>query len=144
MRVTVRILDFSPRIAWWRALAVALVTTALSSVGAAAQEGAAVAVAMSAPPERYQIAQAAVAMPNEDNWSTGDLWKWTGIGALIGAAATAGWVGLQMAHSDGEAIGVSPITVFVVAGAVGAVGGGLTGALACALAHPAPAAKRSP
>jgi hypothetical protein len=124
--------------------AIAFVMTALLSVAATAQQRVAVGVGLSTPTERYQIAPAAVAMPNEANWSTGDLWKWTGIGALVGAAATAGWVGLQMAHSDGEAIGVSPMTVFVVAGGVGAVGGGLAGALAYALAHSAPATTQSP
>lgn len=143
MSDTVRIPDFSPRIAW-RALAIALAIATLSSIGAAAQQPAAVAVGMAAPTERYQIARAAVAVPNEDSWSTGDLWKWTGIGALVGAAAMAGWVGIQMAHSDGEAIGVSPMAVFVVAGGVGAVGGGLTGALAYALAHPGPSGAQAP
>ncbi|HKN68050.1 MAG TPA: hypothetical protein VJW73_17315 [Gemmatimonadaceae bacterium] len=118
--------------------------TALSSLGATAQQPAAVAVGLAAPGERYQIDQAAVAMPNDATWSTGDLWKWTGIGALLGAAAMAGWVGLQMTHGDGEAIGISPMTILVVAGGVGAVGGGLTGALAYALAHPAPDTAHSP
>jgi hypothetical protein len=140
----VRIPHFSPRIEWWRVLAIALAITAVSPVGATAQQRAAVGVGTSAPTEGYEIAPAAVVMPNDAGWSTGDLWKWTGIGALVGAAATVTWVGLQMAHSDGEAIGVSPMAVLVVAGGVGAVGGGLSGALAYALAHPAPAAAHSP
>jgi len=85
-----------------------------------------------------QIDPHAIAMPNEDTWRTRDLWKWAGIGALVGAAATASWVGVKMAQSDGEAIGVSPMTILIVAGGVGGVGGGLGGALAYALAHPAP------
>ena len=80
----------------------------------------------------------AVAVPNEDTWRTRDLWKWAGIGALVGAAATASWVAVKMARSDGEAIGVSPMTVLIIAGGAGGVGGGLGGALAYALAHPAP------
>ena len=100
------------------------------------------AVAVGAPVAVFgsvrQIDHHAVAVPNEDTWRTRDLWKWAGIGALVGAAATASWVGVQMAKSDGEAIGVSPMTVLIIAGGVGGVGGGVGGALAYALAHPAP------